>query len=38
MRLNDIKTQEIRAAQEDPNSMFDMSNAGSGESRLLDSF
>ena len=26
-RLNDLKTQEIREAQEDPNSMFDMSNA-----------
>ena len=26
-RLNDLKTQEIRAAQEDPTSMFDMSNA-----------
>ena len=26
-RLNDVKTQEIRAAQEDPTSMFDMSNA-----------
>ena len=26
-RLNDLKTAEIRAAQEDPTSMFDMSNA-----------
>ena len=26
-RLNDVKTQEIREAQEDPTSMFDMSNA-----------
>ena len=26
-RLNDVKTAEIRAAQEDPTSMFDMSNA-----------